>query len=80
MKSNQSIYIQIIISWNVRVISRKNFQKIISDFQTANDIVIINLKMPLNLSDPNIENIDLLPQGNLKPKGYKTYIKHIVKS
>ena len=80
MKSNQSNYIQIILDWNVRGISRKKIQKIISAFQTAYDIVIINLKIPLNLSDPNIEKIDLLPQGNLKPKGYTTYNKHLEKS
>ena len=62
------------------LISRKKLQKLISVFQKDNDIVIINLKMPLNLSDPNIEKIDLLPQGNLKPKGYKTYNKHLEKS
>ena len=81
MKSNQSHCIPIIFTLIVSVllylISRK---KLISDFQKANDIVIINLKMPLNLSDPNIEKIDLLPQGNLKPKGYTTYNKHLEKS
>ena len=55
------------------LISRKKLQKLIFDFQKANDIVIINLKMPLNLSDPNIEKIDLLPEGNLKPKGFKSH-------